>query len=272
MHEGQKYQLLTIHETLSRDHLSNEDHLFRYIIDCRSTKPDDIINTSATFSLLVQHIQEPKVSYIWLNCCTPKFLEIKERLRKRLMDVWQDSDVNPMLVKLTTHKPSTEDIEALKTSDEVVKFNKSISDMPRLLDAHPGILHGKLTKKLSRAKRKRDNEDTQKSVSAYNDKRRPARRVFTNLKKMQKVSSKGNEKAKNKPCYMCKIKNTVEDICNGCLVLNYTMRQVSCDLKGRYAIVTGGRIKIGFETSLRLLRDGCYVIVTTRFPVNAAKR
>ena len=36
------------------------------------------------------------------------------------------------------------------------------------------------------------------------------------------------------------------------------------DLSGKFAIVTGGRIKIGLHTALRLLRDGAFVIVTTR--------
>ena len=43
-------------------------------------------------------------------------------------------------------------------------------------------------------------------------------------------------------------------------------------MKGRIAIVTGGRVKIGFQTVLKLLRDGAEVIVTTRFPQDAAKR
>jgi NAD(P)-dependent dehydrogenase (short-subunit alcohol dehydrogenase family) len=44
------------------------------------------------------------------------------------------------------------------------------------------------------------------------------------------------------------------------------------DLKGRSAVVTGARIKIGFEVSLRLLRNGCRVIATTRFPTDALQR
>ena len=47
--------------------------------------------------------------------------------------------------------------------------------------------------------------------------------------------------------------------------------QVKADLRGKFAIVTGGRIKIGLRIALRLLRDGCFVIVTTRFAVNGWK-
>ena len=34
----------------------------------------------------------------------------------------------------------------------------------------------------------------------------------------------------------------------------------------------GGRVKIGFQTALMLLRSGAHVVVVTRFPVDAADR
>ena len=49
-------------------------------------------------------------------------------------------------------------------------------------------------------------------------------------------------------------------------------RHQSCDLTGKTAVVTGARLKIGFHVALKLLRAGCYVIATTRFPVDALKR
>ena len=44
---------------------------------------------------------------------------------------------------------------------------------------------------------------------------------------------------------------------------------MKCNLSGRIAILTGGRIKIGFEIAKKLLSFGCKVIVTTRFPKDA---
>jgi NAD(P)-dependent dehydrogenase (short-subunit alcohol dehydrogenase family) len=43
-------------------------------------------------------------------------------------------------------------------------------------------------------------------------------------------------------------------------------------LKGFTALVTGGRLKIGFETALKLLRCGARVVVTTRFVDDALNR
>ena len=43
-------------------------------------------------------------------------------------------------------------------------------------------------------------------------------------------------------------------------------------LYGRVALVTGGRVKIGFRIVLKLLRCGCEVIASTRFPIDAVRR
>jgi NAD(P)-dependent dehydrogenase (short-subunit alcohol dehydrogenase family) len=44
------------------------------------------------------------------------------------------------------------------------------------------------------------------------------------------------------------------------------------DLRGRVALVTGGRVKIGYQAGLKLLRSGAELIVTTRFPRDSAAR
>jgi len=44
------------------------------------------------------------------------------------------------------------------------------------------------------------------------------------------------------------------------------------DLRGRVALLTGGRVKIGYQAGLKLLRAGAELIVTTRFPRDSAAR
>ncbi|HEY9724049.1 MAG TPA: SDR family oxidoreductase [Oscillatoriaceae cyanobacterium] len=78
-------------------------------------------------------------------------------------------------------------------------------------------------------------------------------------------------------CYVCKaefkeVHFFYHLLCPACAAFNYRMRHLSADLRGRTALVTGGRVKIGHQTVLRLLRDGAKVIVTTRFPHAAARR
>ncbi len=83
----------------------------------------------------------------------------------------------------------------------------------------------------------------------------------------------------NRPevCYICKVGYTQVHffyhlLCPACAEFNYRMRHLKADLTGRTALMTGGRVKIGYQTALRLLRDGARVIVTTRFPHTAARR
>lgn len=87
------------------------------------------------------------------------------------------------------------------------------------------------------------------------------------------------EPARKKPhtCYVCKQPSThahffYRHLCLRCGDLNYRKRAICADLAGRTALVTGARVKIGYATALRLLRAGARVIVTTRFPHDAAYR
>ena len=82
---------------------------------------------------------------------------------------------------------------------------------------------------------------------------------------------------KPRNCYICKIpyhelQGQYHLLCEDCARINLEKRTQRSDLKNRVALITGGRIKIGFELALKLLRDGARVILTTRFPRDAEKR
>src|SRR3984957_10347866 len=81
----------------------------------------------------------------------------------------------------------------------------------------------------------------------------------------------------DRACYVCKqpfakVHRYYDSLCDACGDFNYAKRGQTADLDGHYALVTGARVKIGFQASLKLLRAGAHVIVTTRFPVDAAGR
>lgn len=61
-------------------------------------------------------------------------------------------------------------------------------------------------------------------------------------------------------------------MCESCGELNYQKRIQRIDLRNHHALVTGGRIKIGFETARLLLEMGADVTVTSRFPNDTLKR
>ncbi len=78
-------------------------------------------------------------------------------------------------------------------------------------------------------------------------------------------------------CYVCKqrysqLHHFYDQMCPGCAEFNFAARTQLADLRGRVALLTGGRVKIGYQAGLKLLRCGARLIVTTRFPQNAASR
>src|SRR5262249_14886509 len=80
-----------------------------------------------------------------------------------------------------------------------------------------------------------------------------------------------------RPCYVCKqpfaqVHFFYHLLCPCCASLNWSKRNQRADLRGRTALITGGRVKIGYQTTLKMLRDGARVLVTTRFPRDAARR
>ncbi|MCO4756351.1 MAG: SDR family oxidoreductase, partial [Bacteriovoracaceae bacterium] len=78
-------------------------------------------------------------------------------------------------------------------------------------------------------------------------------------------------------CYVCRKKFTkihpfYDSMCKDCGDLNYLKRYQKADLTGQVALITGSRLKIGYQATLLLLRAGATVIATTRFPVDSAIR
>lgn len=99
----------------------------------------------------------------------------------------------------------------------------------------------------------------------------PAQITFT------KVEEQSREYATPHDCYVCRAKFTkvhhfYDTMCPSCAELNYAKRFQTADLTGQVALITGSRLKIGYQATLMLLRAGATVIATTRFPVDSALR
>ncbi|MGE0788303.1 MAG: SDR family NAD(P)-dependent oxidoreductase [Sandaracinaceae bacterium] len=78
-------------------------------------------------------------------------------------------------------------------------------------------------------------------------------------------------------CYVCKasyveVHRFYDQMCPSCAELNWERRTRTADLRGRVALVTGARVKIGYQAAIKLLRAGAHTHVTTRFPHDAAAR
>ncbi len=90
------------------------------------------------------------------------------------------------------------------------------------------------------------------------------------------AEQRGREIHAPRNCYVCKEYTTLhffyDTMCKKCGDLNYRKRFQTAPLHGKVALLTGARVKIGYQAALMLLRAGATVIATTRFPVDAAMR
>jgi NAD(P)-dependent dehydrogenase (short-subunit alcohol dehydrogenase family) len=138
----------------------------------------------------------------------------------------------------------------------------------------------KLARAFRRAKREAEKEHDRKVVENAGLRIQRRATVYAPLwlePPQHKASDERPELSQERACYVCKqpfakMHRYYDSLCDACGDFNYAKREQTADLSGHYALVTGARVKIGFQASLKLLRAGAHVIVTTRFPIDAADR
>lgn len=183
------------------------------------------------------------------------------------------------------------------TPDDVSAFLEGLLDDPARLVAMPVaerkrllMAAGRLArpskidkKKLHQAHRKADRDDKRAHDQALMSKTQIRKLRENPLFQTPKHNPDatppppiGDTKFK-RPCYCCRrsiteVHGFYDQMCIACGDLNFAKRNQVADLSGRIALLSGGRLKIGFQAGVMLLRSGCRVIVTTRFPHDAAKR
>ena len=105
---------------------------------------------------------------------------------------------------------------------------------------------------------------------------REARRQVVFQAPVRIASPQADEEARlhqGRTCYVCKnkfqtIHHFYDSMCIDCADFNYQKRFQRASLQGQVAIITGSRLKIGYQSALMMLRAGATVIATTRFPVD----
>jgi NAD(P)-dependent dehydrogenase (short-subunit alcohol dehydrogenase family) len=163
------------------------------------------------------------------------------------------------------------------------------ADRARFQQAVAGIFHPDRT---ARRRRIRDTERERRAARLKKDDRVLASTAIRTLRSRPVVTTpnvfappefdeiappSGGDTDESRHCYICKAHFTAlhhfyDQLCPSCAAFNYAKRDELADLRGRIAVITGARVKIGYFAGLKLLRSGAQVIVTTRFPVNAAMR
>ena len=155
-----------------------------------------------------------------------------------------------------------------------LKVLKKLSKNPQAapeIDLFKGLItkiHKKARKEIRQSNKNILREEDKQILSATD--------TVKNFHKKDSVAASAATRKLNKtiPCYICKqhfdeVHFFYHKLCLSCADFNYSKREQRLDLNNRIVSITGGRIKVGYQTALKFLRDGAKVIVTTRFPVNA---
>ena len=130
------------------------------------------------------------------------------------------------------------------------------------------------TKKEEEIKEEKEKED---DILVEDTKAFEMKKFLQKKRKKLKGQNQCNEKQVIfKNCYICKEKLGLNNIhsfygnlCKKCGDYNYSFRTMKLDFTGRIAIVTGGRVKIGYYIATKLLSYGAKVLITSRFPKDA---
>ncbi len=194
--------------------------------------------------------------------------------------------------------PRSERLKAAAELLEQVAANRalladlSLEERTRLLKAAGEIYCPDVSerRRLVKARvRQRKTEKTQRDQSLLNEtgiRKLRREKVFTTPNVFPPPSF-GQQEVQGDPefrevvepqnCYICKrdysaIHHFYDQLCPPCAELNFRKRTELADLRGRVALLTGGRVKIGYQAGIKLLRAGAHLIVTTRFPRDSAAR
>ncbi len=203
-----------------------------------------------------------------------------------------DNETSPKPESLATRLKAAAEILEMAVKDRALLAELSVADRTRLLTAAgdiycPDLKERRRLVKARVKQRKADKRERDESVLSETGIRQLRRQpVFTtpNLPpppEIEPVEVKDDpdfrEVLEAQNCYICKqdysvIHHFYDQLCPKCAELNFRKRTESADLRGRVALLTGGRVKIGYQAGIKLLRAGAHLIVSTRFPRDSARR
>ncbi|WP_035844406.1 SDR family oxidoreductase [Kitasatospora azatica] len=187
-------------------------------------------------------------------------------------------------VELTAGEAARDQFAA-PTEDELAAFASTIGRLSRLSHDHPARLRAEHIaesfvrdgRKQRRKAQRLQDVAADAALLAGTATGALARREDAPLPVPVAAPAPVGELRRPRRCYVCKGSYRQADgfyhqLCPDCARDNSAYRAISTDLRGRRVLLTGGRVKIGFQLALMMLRDGAELIVTSRFPQDTVRR
>ncbi|MFB7470833.1 SDR family oxidoreductase [Kitasatospora sp. NPDC056184] len=171
------------------------------------------------------------------------------------------------------------------TTEELAAFSRTLGRLRALPDGHRARLHAeRQLESFVRESRRRRRQGRRAEIRSADaallattatgarDRREDAPLAAPAARSAPVGTLRGGRR-----CYVCKQPYRQVDafyhmLCRPCAADNTARRALSTDLRGRRALLTGGRVKIGFQLALMMLRDGAELVVTSRFPHDTVRR
>ena len=194
---------------------------------------------------------------------------------------------------MSSNNPSPQQIvAAMETLEALVQDRAGLQEVPEAIRGRLLAAAGRVSvpndprdRRLRKAMRIRERRETREKDAALvntlglREQRKAAQPGVPLLAAAPaaKAGAGGGTLLNPRCCYVCKVPFTslhffYDALCPDCGDFNYARRTPKADLTGRVAVVTGARVKIGYQAALMLLRNGATVVAVTRFPRDAAER
>jgi NAD(P)-dependent dehydrogenase (short-subunit alcohol dehydrogenase family)/predicted Zn-ribbon and HTH transcriptional regulator len=179
-------------------------------------------------------------------------------------------------IGMLTHLVNNSDAFVSITKEKQIELMKIAGQLSR-----PDCFQLKRRKKAARNKIKQQIATTERKTRAATGIRLARETAVFSAPLQISESVKSNDAQlvlqSTRNCYVCKAEFTqlhfyYDSMCPRCARLNYQKRFQTADLKKQVALITGSRLKIGYQSTLMMLRAGALVIATTRFPKDSALR
>ena len=204
-----------------------------------------------------------------INTFANIIMNANESFNNKIIEIQENSEIKQK------RKKELNKINNFLSSNNLL-LNQNLNDKKLLPEPEANNLQDK--EDINIEKNILEEKEVEEDILIENDENTNKKKYLgKKIKNQNKIDDNNNQTKKDSTfftiCYICKTKLNFDNIhkfygnlCIKCGDYNYSFREMKLNFSGRIAIVTGGRVKIGYHIATKLLSYGCKVLITSRFP------